>query len=72
MGVGKVSPVAPLSPPALTSPRRERPDGILLTFGGQSALNVGIALDRMGILERLGVRVLGTRTLNLARRANVR
>ena len=36
------------------------PDGILLTFGGQSALNVGIALDKMGILDRLGVRVLGT------------
>ncbi|THU85715.1 carbamoyl-phosphate synthase [Dendrothele bispora CBS 962.96] len=39
---------------------KERPDGILLTFGGQSALNVGIALDRMGVLERLGVQVLGT------------
>ena len=40
---------------------KERPDGILLTFGGQSALNVGIQLDKMGILERLGVQVLGTR-----------
>lgn len=39
---------------------KERPDGILLTFGGQSALNVGIALDKMGILDRLGVKVLGT------------
>lgn len=39
---------------------KERPDGILLTFGGQSALNVGIELDRMGILARLGVQVLGT------------
>ena len=39
---------------------RERPDGILLTFGGQTALNVGIQLDKMGILERLGVKVLGT------------
>jgi carbamoyl-phosphate synthase large subunit len=47
---------------------KERPDGILLTFGGQSALNVGIALDKMGILERLGVRVLGTpiRTLEVS------
>ncbi|KAG6857206.1 hypothetical protein H0H87_008272 [Tephrocybe sp. NHM501043] len=47
---------------------KERPDGILLTFGGQSALNVGIELDRMGILERLGVKVLGTpiRTLEVS------
>jgi hypothetical protein len=47
---------------------KERPDGILLTFGGQSALNVGIALDKMGILERLGVQVLGTpiRTLEIS------
>jgi carbamoyl-phosphate synthase large subunit len=48
---------------------RERPDGILLTFGGQTALNVGIALDKMGILERLDVKVLGTpiRTLEVRR-----
>lgn len=39
---------------------RERPDGILLTFGGQTALNCGIQLDRMGVLDRLDVRVLGT------------
>ncbi|KAI0359665.1 carbamoyl-phosphate synthase [Trametes cingulata] len=47
---------------------KERPDGILLTFGGQSALNVGIELDRMGVLDRLGVRVLGTpiRTLEVS------
>jgi carbamoyl-phosphate synthase large subunit len=47
---------------------KERPDGVLLTFGGQSALNVGIELDRMGVLERLGVQVLGTpiRTLEVS------
>ncbi|ESK93651.1 carbamoyl-phosphate synthase arginine-specific large chain [Moniliophthora roreri MCA 2997] len=47
---------------------KERPDGILLTFGGQSALNVGIALDKMGVLERLGIQVLGTpiRTLEIS------
>ncbi|EIW80636.1 carbamoyl-phosphate synthase [Coniophora puteana RWD-64-598 SS2] len=47
---------------------KERPDGILLTFGGQSALNVGIELDKMGVLERLGVKVLGTpiRTLEVS------
>lgn len=47
---------------------KERPDGILLTFGGQSALNVGIQLEKMGIFERLGVKVLGTqiRTLEVS------
>ncbi|RUP44689.1 large subunit of carbamoyl-phosphate synthase [Jimgerdemannia flammicorona] len=39
---------------------RERPDGILLTFGGQTALNCGIRLDKMGVLDRLAVKVLGT------------
>lgn len=37
----------------------ERPDGILLGFGGQTALNCGIELHRRGVLERYGVRVLG-------------
>jgi carbamoyl-phosphate synthase large subunit len=47
---------------------KERPDGVLLTFGGQSALNVGIELDRMGIFDRLGIQVLGTpiRTLEVS------
>ncbi|KAG0702882.1 hypothetical protein DFH29DRAFT_1044719, partial [Suillus ampliporus] len=47
---------------------KERPDGILLTFGGQSALNVGIELDKMGLFERLGIKVLGTpiRTLEVS------
>jgi carbamoyl-phosphate synthase large subunit len=40
--------------------RKERPDGILLSFGGQTALNCGIALAESGALERHGVRVLGT------------
>ncbi|MBI5622146.1 MAG: carbamoyl-phosphate synthase (glutamine-hydrolyzing) large subunit [Elusimicrobia bacterium] len=39
---------------------RERPDGILLSFGGQTALNCGVALSRSGVLERAGIRVLGT------------
>jgi carbamoyl-phosphate synthase large subunit len=39
---------------------RERPDGILLGFGGQTALNCGLALDAAGVLDRWGVRVLGT------------
>ncbi|MDR1274396.1 MAG: carbamoyl-phosphate synthase (glutamine-hydrolyzing) large subunit [Odoribacteraceae bacterium] len=39
---------------------KERPDGILLSFGGQTALNCGVALYRSGVLERYGVAVLGT------------
>jgi carbamoyl-phosphate synthase large subunit len=39
---------------------RERPDGILLGFGGQTALNCGLELDAAGVLARWGVRVLGT------------
>ncbi|KAJ3359011.1 carbamoyl-phosphate synthase (glutamine-hydrolyzing) cpa2 [Allomyces javanicus] len=39
---------------------KERPDGILLNFGGQTALNCGIALDQMGVLEKYNVKVLGT------------
>lgn len=38
----------------------ERPDGILLTFGGQTALNCGIELKKNGILEKYNVQVLGT------------
>lgn len=39
---------------------RENPDGILLAFGGQTALNCGVELYRSGVLERYGVKVLGT------------
>ncbi|MBR2199133.1 MAG: carbamoyl-phosphate synthase large subunit, partial [Bacteroidales bacterium] len=39
---------------------KERPDGILLAFGGQTALNCGVALHRQGILEKYNVRVIGT------------
>ncbi|KAI0594329.1 putative carbamoyl-phosphate synthase arginine-specific large chain [Biscogniauxia sp. FL1348] len=39
---------------------RERPDGIFLSFGGQTALNLGVQMQRMGIFERYGVKVLGT------------
>lgn len=38
----------------------ERPQGILLAFGGQTALNCGVALYKSGILEKYGVKVLGT------------
>ncbi len=39
---------------------KERPDGILLSFGGQTALNCGVELHRQGVLEKYGVKVLGT------------
>ena len=39
---------------------KERPDGILLAFGGQTALNCGVELYRSGVLEKYNVRVLGT------------
>lgn len=39
---------------------RERPDGILLSFGGQTALNCGTELFRKGVFEKYKVRVLGT------------
>lgn len=39
---------------------KERPDGILLAFGGQTALNCGVALYQSGALEKYNVRVLGT------------
>ena len=39
---------------------KERPDGILLSFGGQTALNCGVELYKSGVLEKYGVQVLGT------------
>ncbi|HLC64693.1 MAG TPA: carbamoyl-phosphate synthase (glutamine-hydrolyzing) large subunit [Candidatus Nanoarchaeia archaeon] len=40
--------------------QKEKPDAILLQFGGQTALNCGLDLDRLGILKKYNVRVLGT------------
>ena len=40
--------------------QKEKPDGILLSFGGQTALNCGVELYEQGILEKYGVKVLGT------------
>ena len=51
----------PVTPEFVTQViERERPDAIALGFGGQTALNCGLALSREGILERCGVSVLGT------------
>lgn len=38
----------------------ERPDGVLLTFGGQTALNCGVKLQRSGVFEKYNVTILGT------------
>ncbi len=40
--------------------QKEKPDAIFLSFGGQTALNCGVALDDMGVLKKNNVRVLGT------------
>ncbi|MHA1729542.1 MAG: carbamoyl-phosphate synthase (glutamine-hydrolyzing) large subunit [Promethearchaeota archaeon] len=40
--------------------KKEKPDSIMLAFGGQTALNVGVKLQKKGILEKYGVKVLGT------------
>ena len=39
---------------------KEKPDAILLGFGGQTALNCGVELDKKGVLKKYGVKVLGT------------
>lgn len=40
--------------------KKEKPDGILLAFGGQTALNVGVELKELGMLDKYNIRVLGT------------
>ena len=44
---------------------RERPDGILLQFGGQTALNCGIALDKLGVLKEFDVKIRESTVINL-------
>ncbi len=57
---GKVY-LLPLTPRHVKSIiEKEAPDGILLGFGGQTALNCGVQLDKEGVLKKLGVKVLGT------------
>lgn len=48
--------------------QKERPDGIFLSFGGQTALNLGVKMEHMGLFEKYNVKVLGTsiRTLELS------
>ncbi|KAF1382425.1 hypothetical protein PFLUV_G00143650 [Perca fluviatilis] len=51
----------PVTPQFVTEViKTERPDGILLSMGGQTALNCGVELFQSGVLEQYGVKVLGT------------
>src|SRR5690606_23646007 len=53
--------IEPLTPEIVVQVlERERPDGLLPTLGGQTGLNMAVELTRRGVLERLGVRLLGT------------
>ena len=45
--------------------QNERPDGILLTFGGQTGLNCGIQLRKNGIFDQYKVKVLGTPVVSI-------
>jgi carbamoyl-phosphate synthase large subunit len=45
--------------------KKEKPDGILLGFGGQTALNLGLALEKKGILAECGVAVMGTQIASI-------
>jgi carbamoyl-phosphate synthase large subunit len=52
--------VEPLTPETLTAIlERERPDALLPTVGGQTALNLAVELSKRGVLDRLGVRLIG-------------
>ena len=46
---------------------KERPDGIMLAYGGQTALNCGVKLDESAILQKYGVHVLGTQIAGIKR-----
>ncbi|EGK13221.1 carbamoyl-phosphate synthase, large subunit [Desmospora sp. 8437] len=53
--------IEPMTPEFLTQViRKERPDGLLPTLGGQTGLNLAVELAEAGVLEREGVRLLGT------------
>ncbi|HET8570226.1 MAG TPA: carbamoyl-phosphate synthase large subunit [Candidatus Limnocylindria bacterium] len=60
-GVADVTYIEPLTVEVLTRViERERPDGLLATLGGQTGLNLAVQLADAGVLERYGVRLLGT------------
>src|SRR5512143_1233939 len=54
--------IEPLTVEVLTEIiRRERPDALLPTLGGQTALNLGVALHDQGVLKRYGVEMIGAK-----------
>src|SRR5438552_2533021 len=60
-GVADIVYIEPLTVDVLTRViERERPDGLLATLGGQTGLNLAVALAEAGVLDRYGVRLLGT------------
>ncbi|HEV8670499.1 MAG TPA: carbamoyl-phosphate synthase large subunit [Candidatus Limnocylindria bacterium] len=60
-GVADITYIEPLTAPVLERIiAKERPDGLLPTLGGQTGLNLAVALAEAGVLERYGVRLLGT------------
>ena len=46
---------------------KERPDGIMLAYGGQTALNCGVKVEEAGILQKYGIKVLGTQVAGIQR-----
>src|SRR6185436_11111994 len=60
-GIADVVYIEPLTVPVIERIiERERPDGLLPTLGGQTGLNLAVALSDAGVLEKYNVRVLGT------------
>ncbi|HXF51641.1 MAG TPA: carbamoyl-phosphate synthase large subunit, partial [Dehalococcoidia bacterium] len=71
-GIADIVYIEPLTVEVLTRViERERPDGLLPTLGGQTGLNLAVALAEAGVLDRYGVRLLGT-PLDAIRRAEDR
>ncbi len=61
-GLADATYIEPITPEAVTKIlEKERPDALLPTMGGQTALNVGMDLDKDGTLERLGVEMIGAK-----------
>jgi carbamoyl-phosphate synthase large subunit len=58
--------IEPLTVPSVAEIiRKERPDGLIATMGGQTALNLAVDLERDGVLQECGVRMLGTSTYSI-------